>query len=94
LPDTDAVPTTCPPESHDAGAFADGPNTLNVTVPPGEDPPDNTADTAEAAIALPALPDDGALTDNDVADGVAPTTVSGIPSPHAECDPPLPPSPL
>jgi hypothetical protein len=79
LPDTAAVPTTCHPAPHDVGALAAGPKTLNVIVPPGEDPPDSTADTADGAIALPDVPDDGALTDN-----AGWTTVSAMPAPQVE----------
>jgi hypothetical protein len=93
-PDTATESTTCPPESHDVGALADGPNTLKITVPPGADPPNSTADTADPGIAAPAVPDDGTLNDNDVEGSAALMTVSGIPAPHAECDPPLPASPL
>jgi hypothetical protein len=93
LPDTDPVPTTCQPAPHDVGAFACGPYTLKVTVPPGEDPPESTAESADGGIATPSVPDDGTLNDVDV--GVdALTTVSAIPAPHAECAPELPASPL
>jgi hypothetical protein len=63
-PDTVAVPTTAQPAPHEVGAVADGPNTLNVTVPLGEDPPDTTAATDDAAIGLPSAPDAGALSDS------------------------------
>jgi hypothetical protein len=89
-----AVPAVVPPVVQSVGAAACGPNTVKVTVPVGEDPPDSTADTAEVAIALPTVPVDGALNDNDVVDGAALMTVSGIPAPHADCDPLLPASPL
>lgn len=62
LPDTlTGEPTVVPPEQS-VGAEACGPNTLNVTVPDGEAPPDNVADTDDAEIADPAVPDDGATT--------------------------------
>jgi hypothetical protein len=60
LPDTLAVPTVVPPEQSE-GALDSGPNTLKVSVPPGEDPPESAAETEEAAIALPAIPAPGAL---------------------------------
>jgi hypothetical protein len=48
---------------HEVGAEDCGPNTLNAIVPDGEEPEDKFPDTDEAAIALPAVPDDGADTD-------------------------------
>jgi hypothetical protein len=65
------------------GAEDCGPNTLNVTVPVGDAPPESAADTDEASTFDPALPGDGAL--NEPNDGeAAPTTVSTIPAPQAE----------
>lgn len=87
LPDTLAVPTVVPPDEQSVGAVAWGPNTLNVTVPPGADPPESAADTSDAEIAVPAVPDDGAVNANDVDAGA--TIVASIDAPHAEADPPL-----
>jgi hypothetical protein len=68
LPDTvTGEPTVVPPEQSD-GALDDGPNTLNVTAPAGDAPPDNAAENPPAPIALPAVPDDGA---DALRDGVA-----------------------
>jgi hypothetical protein len=87
LPDTLAVPTVVPPEQSD-GAEACGPNTLNVTVPPGARPPESAA-TDE--IAVPAAPTDGTVNDSDV--DTRATVVSGIEAPHADADGLLPESP-
>ncbi len=65
LADTLAVPTVVPPLVQSLGGEDCGPNTSKVIVPPGEEPPDNTPETDDAEIALPAVPDDGALTDTD-----------------------------
>jgi hypothetical protein len=91
LADTVAVPTVFPPEEQSDGADDCGPNTVNVIVPPGEPPPDSAADTPDAEIAVPTVPDDGALTDIDVVAAV--TAVSAIPAPHVESDPAFVPSP-
>jgi hypothetical protein len=80
LPDTVAVPTSFQVEGHEVGAVVDGPNTLNVIVPVGEVPCDSAADTDDAAIGLPSVPNDGALSDNP-----GRTTVSAIPAPHVLC---------
>jgi hypothetical protein len=64
LPDRVAVPIDSKLE-HDVGALADGPDTKNVTVPLGEDPPDTVTEIEEAEIAVPASSDDGAATDSD-----------------------------
>jgi hypothetical protein len=76
-----AVPTDVPPEQS-VGADACGPNTVNVTVPLGEAPPDRTPETDEASIFVPAVPLEGAPADND--GDAAPTIVSAIPPPHVE----------
>jgi hypothetical protein len=76
---TGAAPTVVPPEQSD-GAEASGPNTLKVTVPLGEDPPESAANTSDAAIALPAVPVDGAVSDSD--GEAADTVVSTMPGPH------------
>jgi hypothetical protein len=64
FPDTIAEPTTVPPLTHEVGAEAWGPNTVNVTVPVGDEPPDNVPDTDDPEIADPAVPDAGPDTDN------------------------------
>jgi hypothetical protein len=63
LPDTDALPTFIPPEQSDGGLDC-GPNTLKVTVPDGEAPPSRSADADDPEISEPAVPDEGASTDN------------------------------
>jgi hypothetical protein len=88
FPATVAVPAAVPPEEQSDGADACGPNTLNVTVPLGDKPPDSPA-TDE--IAVPAAPDDGAVIDKDVETRA--TVVFGIDAPHAEADGLLPGSP-
>jgi hypothetical protein len=75
-PDTLAVPTVVPPEQSD-GAEDCGPNTVNVTLPDGENPSDSNAEIADASISVPAVPEPGALTDPSDGDA-APTTVSAI----------------
>jgi hypothetical protein len=81
LPETSAIPTSCQPE-HDAGAAAAGPKTQTVISPWGENPPDSAADTEDAEIALPDVPDAGALTDSD---GCAVATVVLVmPAPQVE----------
>jgi hypothetical protein len=92
LPNAVAKPTTSHPAPHEVGALAAGPNTLNVIVPLGEDPPDSVAEIDDAEISLPSLPDDGALSDNDV--GTAVTVVLVIPGPQGESEPMLFASPL
>jgi hypothetical protein len=82
LPVTLAVATVAPPEPHELGAEDCGPNTVNVIVPPGDAPPDNTPDTDDADTAVPAVPADGADADNDGL--AAATTVSAIDAPHVE----------
>jgi hypothetical protein len=92
LPETPTgEPTPVPPEQS-VGAVDRGPNTLNVTVPDGEAPPDSAADSDDGSIAPPAVPAPGAERLND---GLAwATTVSAMPSPHCEARAPLLPSPL
>ena len=64
FPDTlTPVPTAVPPDEHDVGAEDSGPNILNVIVPEGETPPESTADTFDAATAVPAVPPAGAPAD-------------------------------
>jgi hypothetical protein len=92
LSDTVAVPTAFPPEEQSDGADDCGPNTVNVTVPPGDPPPDSAADTPDAGIAVPAVSADGALADREVV--AAATVVSVIPAPHVELAEELFPSPL
>jgi hypothetical protein len=82
LPDVVAVPSGVPPDEHEAGGLACGPNTVNVIVPAGLSPPPNAPDTDDAAIAPPLVPDDGTLSDSDGC--AAPTVVSAIPAPHVE----------
>ena len=65
LPDTLAVPTVIPPLVHDDGGEDCGPNTTNVTVPVGAEPPASDAEIDAGEIALPAVPDSG--TDKDKA---------------------------
>jgi hypothetical protein len=77
LPETPAVPIVVPPEAQLVGALDCGPNTVNVTVPDGEEPPDSTAEIDDAAIFVPAFPGPGATTNSD-ADPAVPTTVSAI----------------
>jgi hypothetical protein len=67
---------------HDVGAEDCGPNTLNVIVPVAADPPPIEAETADAEIALPAVPEAGALSDRF--GDVEATIVSAIDAPHAE----------
>jgi hypothetical protein len=57
---------------------------VNVTVPPGDDPPVNAADTSDAATGVPARPDAGAVSDSDVE--TAGTIISGIEAPHGVDD--------
>jgi hypothetical protein len=77
------VPTVVPPVEQSDGAKDCGPNTLNVTVPVGDAPPDNEAETDEAAIVEFAVPPAGA--DADSAGVVFPlTTVLAIENPHVE----------
>jgi hypothetical protein len=74
LPAAVAVPTVVPPLVHVDGAEACGPNTLNVIVPVAVPTPELLANTPlidEEAIAVPAVPVPGAVTDN-VGDEVAP----------------------
>ena len=68
MPETVAVPTVVPPEQSLGGEDC-GPNTLNVTVPDGDAPPDRPAEIELASIFDPATPDEGAL--NDPSDGLA-----------------------
>jgi hypothetical protein len=74
LPDTLAVPTVDPPVEQSDGAEDCGPNTLKVIVPDGEAPPDRLAEIDDASILLPAVPEDGALT--EPSDGEALATVT------------------
>jgi hypothetical protein len=78
-----AVPTVVPPLVQVDGFDASGPNTVNVIVPVALDAPELAAKAPlidEAAIALPAAPVGGAVTDSV---GVAlAITVSAIPAPH------------
>jgi hypothetical protein len=80
LPLTAAVPAVVPPLEHVVGAEACGPNTLKVTVPPA---PAVAPDSAElidvAAMAVPAVPDDGAVAVVAVA---LVTAVEAMPAPH------------
>jgi hypothetical protein len=90
FPDTvTADPTSVPPEQS-LGALDDGPNTLNVTVPDGDAPPDNSAPNDDAPIATPGVPEEGAEMLND---GLADTTVSAMLPPHADATALLSPSP-
>jgi len=78
-----AVPTVVPPLVHVDGADACGPNTVNVIVPVALDPPELAPKTPlidEPAIAPPAVPVVGAVTDS-VGDAF-PITVSAIPEPQ------------
>jgi hypothetical protein len=61
FPDTLAVPTVVPPDVHDVGAVDCGPNTVNVTVPDGDRPPDSVLAIDEAEMAEPTTPLPGAL---------------------------------
>jgi hypothetical protein len=81
FPDTVAVPTVVPPAQSD-GALGCGPNTLNVTVPVGDEPCDKAAEIEDRSIALPAVPDCGAPT--ALNDGEALTTVLAIPAAQVE----------
>jgi hypothetical protein len=56
-------------------------------VPPAETPPVSATDTDDAESAVPAVPDDGAVSDSD--GEPAPTVVSGIVAPQAEDAEPL-----
>jgi hypothetical protein len=78
-----ADPTAVPPVLQSVGALDCGPNTSNVIVPDGDEPPDKATDTDPADFALPAVPDDGALTDPNDGDA-APTLVSVIDPPHPD----------
>ena len=69
LPVTLAVPTDVPPEQS-VGAEDCGPNTVTVIDPVGDAPADKVADTDEAEIGFPAVPEEGALTDRDGLAGV------------------------
>ncbi len=60
-PDTFAEPTVVAPDAHDTGGDDCGPNTVNVTVPIGADPPASVAEIEEPEIALPAVALAGAL---------------------------------
>jgi hypothetical protein len=62
LPLTVAVPTVVPPLVQLVGAVACGPNTTNVIVPVGADPPVSLELIWLAAIAVPAVPVFGAVT--------------------------------
>jgi hypothetical protein len=66
LSETVAVPTVFPPEQS-VGADACGPNTLNVIVPPGDDPPDSVAEIDLASMSTFFVPPVGALSDSAVA---------------------------
>jgi hypothetical protein len=77
---TVAVPTVVPPLVHVIGAEACGPNTLNVIVPVGLDPPDRVEVMAVDVIDVPAVPDAGAAAVAAVVAG--PTAVEAIPAPH------------
>jgi hypothetical protein len=63
LPNTLAEPTVVPPDVHDTGGAARGPNTVNVTVPVGADPPASPAEIEAGEIGLPAVALAGALAD-------------------------------
>jgi hypothetical protein len=81
-----------PPLEQSVGAPVSGPNTVNVTVPDAEAAAfDSVAATEEAEIAVPAVPEDGAASDNDV---TVVTTVSGIEAPQPESAAPSLESPL
>jgi hypothetical protein len=92
---TVAVPTRAQVEGHEVGATDVGPNTLNVIVPVGDEPPDSTAEMPDAAIALRAVPVAGTLNASDVEFlTLGATTVSGIPEPHVEAEAAFVESPL
>jgi hypothetical protein len=55
------VPTVVPPVAQDVGALGCGPNTVKLMDPVGDVPPESVALTADAAIAVPAEPVDGAV---------------------------------
>jgi hypothetical protein len=57
-----ADPTVVPPVEQLDGGLDCGPNTLNVTVPEGEEPPDNGAEIDAGAIFVPSVTEEGALT--------------------------------
>jgi hypothetical protein len=75
---TVAVPTVVPP-LQTVGAEDCGPNTLNVTVPVGPDPPDSIELIDPAAIAVSTVPVPGADT---VTIGELRTDVEAIPAPQ------------
>jgi hypothetical protein len=82
LPDTVTADATVVPPEQSVGAVDDGPNTLSVTDPDGDAPPDNAADSDPAPIALPAVAAAGAAA---LTDGLAdPTTVFAMAVPHAD----------
>jgi hypothetical protein len=80
---TVAVPTDVPPVLQSVGAIDCGPNTSNVTVPDGDEPPDRSAEIDDASSLLPAVPVDGAVTADSIGE-VAPTLVSVIDPPQPE----------
>lgn len=62
FPDTVADPTVVPPVVQVLGGDVCGPNTVNVAVPVGDEPPDNVLDIDDPAIGEFAAPLDGAIT--------------------------------
>lgn len=92
MPETLAVPTVVPPEEQLVGAVPCGPNTLKVTVPLADDPPDRVADKLDGAIGTSTVSDVGAVSDND--GDACVTVVAGIAAPQTEDDGLLLSSPL
>ena len=77
------MPTVSPPPEQSDGGLDCGPNTVKVTVPVGDAPPDSDADSDVPEIAVPAVPAEGAWT--ELNDGAAEATaVSAIPAPQVE----------
>jgi hypothetical protein len=82
---TVAVPTVVPPVLQSVGALDCGPNTSNVTVPDGDEPPDRSVEIESAEIAESTDPVPGAPTGDSVGDA-APTLVSVIDPLQPESD--------
>jgi hypothetical protein len=88
-----AVPTVAPPEAHEVGGEDCGPNTVNVIVPVGADPPASVAEIEEAGVGLPAVPLRGPLSER-IGMALGRTLVSAISAPpHVEVDGSSPTSP-